>query len=205
MGPALNIADGEPVGLLAIDFAGRRRVRVNGTVIAVAADGFDVAVDQAFGNCPRYIEQRRLVHAEPPVDARVVRSNALSADQVALITRSDTFFLGTVHPQRGADASHRGGPPGFVHVDGDRLWWPDYPGNNMFNSLGNLAVDPSAALLFIDFDTGATLHLSGSAVLDWSDAASDDGGTGRRVHFTVESVAAGTSALRGERLFSRRP
>jgi hypothetical protein len=70
MGPALNIADGEPVGLLAIDFAGRRRVRVNGTVIAVAADGFDVAVDQAFGNCPRYIEQRRLVHAEPPVGTR---------------------------------------------------------------------------------------------------------------------------------------
>jgi hypothetical protein len=72
------------------------------------------------------------------------------------------------------------------------LWWPDYPGNNMFNSLGNLAVDPAAALAFIDFTTGDTLHLSGTAHVDWiAMPPDDDGGTGRRVRFTVEAVAAG--------------
>jgi len=53
-----------------------------------------------------------------------------------MIAASDTFFLGTTHPVRGSDASHRGGPAGFVRVDGDQLWWPDYPGNNLFNSFG---------------------------------------------------------------------
>ena len=90
----------------------------------------------------------------PPIE----RAAALSPKHAQLIANADTFFLGTIHPSRGADASHRGGPPGFVRVDGNRLWWPDYPGNNMFNSFGNLAVDPSAALLFIDFDTGTALQ-----------------------------------------------
>jgi hypothetical protein len=62
----------------------------------------------------------------------------------------------------------------------------------MFNSFGNLAVDPSAALLFIGFDTGATLHVSGTAALDWTapNVRGDDGGVGRRVSFSVESVVS---------------
>lgn len=63
----------------------------------------------------------------------------------------------------GADASHRGGAPGFVRVDESGFWWPDYPGNNLFNSLGNLAVNPEAALLFFHFTAGRILHLSGTA------------------------------------------
>ena len=58
---------------------------------------------------------------------------------------TETFFLGTTHPDRGVDTSHRGGPAGFVRVEDGALWWPDYPGNNMFNSFGNLAVDDTAA------------------------------------------------------------
>jgi hypothetical protein len=63
----------------------------------------------------------------------------------------------------------------------------------MFNSFGNLAVDQTAALLFVDFDTGATLHISGTATVGWITPGShgDDGGTGRRVTFTVQSVASG--------------
>ena len=73
-----------------------------------------------------------------------------------------------------------------------RLWWPDYPGNNMFNSFGNLAVDDEAALLFIDFLTGATLHISGSAQVQWTQpgVAGDDGGVGRHVAFSIDSVVA---------------
>ena len=73
-----------------------------------------------------------------------------------------------------------------------RLWWPDYPGNNMFNSFGNLAVDDEAALLFVDFRSGTTLHLSGSAEVQWTPpgVAGDDGGVGRRVAFSVDCVVA---------------
>jgi hypothetical protein len=73
------------------------------------------------------------------------------------------------------------------------LWWPDYPGNNMFNSFGNLESDKTAALLFVDFESGVTLHLSGTAAVKWTDAgiAGDDGGTGRRVQFAIESIASG--------------
>jgi hypothetical protein len=85
-----------------------------------------------------------------------------------------------------------------VRVDGSQLWWPDYPGNNMFNSLGNLAVDDSAALLFVDFVTGRALQLSGTAVVEWTDpgTAGDDGGTGRRVRVRPEAVVASDPGLR---------
>jgi uncharacterized protein len=188
--PLCRLAAGQPAGMLAIEFATRRRVRVNGILTDVGDDGLLLSVDQAYGNCPKYIHPRHLEHAAG-VEQPVERSSTLSAEHWELITNADTFFLGTIHPTRGADASHRGGPPGFVHIDGDTLWWPDYPGNNMFNSFGNLAVDPSAALLFIDFDTGSTLHVSGKAAVEWVTPSDIDGGTGRRVRLTIESVVWG--------------
>lgn len=193
--PLFDLAAGQPIGLVAIEFATRRRVRVNGTLTHVTAGELEIAVDQAFGNCPKYIQQRHLEHADRarPAPGRALRRDALAPGHVALITHADTFFLGTVHPTRGADASHRGGAVGFVRVDGNDVWWPDYPGNNMFNSFGNLAVDKTAALLFLDFDTGSTLHLSGTASVEWTALGirGDDGGTGRRVRFTTEQIATG--------------
>jgi predicted pyridoxine 5'-phosphate oxidase superfamily flavin-nucleotide-binding protein len=163
--PLQRLLAGQPAGMLAVEFARRRRVRINGTLTAVDGDGMRVRVDQAYGNCPKYIQQRILESAEPdPVPTAVRRGHVLAAADADLVRCADTFLIGTAHPDRGADASHRGGPPGFVRVRDERtLWWPDYPGNNMFNSLGNLAVDPAAALAFIDFTTGDTLHLSGTA------------------------------------------
>lgn len=191
--PLHGLPPGQAVGMLAIEFATRRRVRVNGTLTHSEADGLALFVDQAFGNCPKYIQQRHLEHTEHRAADHVGRCDRLAPEHVALIDRADTFFLGTVHPTRGADASHRGGPPGFVRVEGGQLWWPDYPGNNMFNSFGNLESDKTAALLFVDYDSGVTLHLSGTATVEWTDPgiAGDDGGTGRRVRFAVESVASG--------------
>jgi predicted pyridoxine 5'-phosphate oxidase superfamily flavin-nucleotide-binding protein len=188
--PLHRLPANQPAGMLAIEFATRRRVRVNGILTDVGDDGLLLSVDQAYGNCPKYIHPRHLEHAAS-VEQPVERSSTLGSEHQDLITNADTFFLGTIHPTRGADASHRGGPTGFVHVDGDTLWWPDYPGNNMFNSFGNLAVDPTAALLFIDFDTGATLHISGKAAVEWVMPSDIDGGTGRRVRLTVESVVWG--------------
>jgi hypothetical protein len=74
-----------------------------------------------------------------------------------------------------------------VHADTTIVEWPDYPGNNMFNSFGNLEIDPTAALLFMDFDSGRTLALSGRAVVDWQKSAERED-TGRWVRFTAESV-----------------
>lgn len=189
--PLAVLTANQPVGMLAIEFATRRRVRVNGILTDVGDDALLISVDQAYGNCPKYIHPRCLENVHSPGQS-VEQSATLSADHEELITNADTFFLGTIHPTRGADASHRGGPPGFVHVRGDRLWWPDYPGNNMFNSSGNLTVDPSAALLFIDFDTGATLYVSGKATVEWVTPSDIDGGTGRRVSLAVESVVWGS-------------
>lgn len=125
----------------------------------------------------------------------------LSPADRALITGADTFFLGTAHPARGADASHCGGPTGFVCHDGLDLWWPDPPGNNMFNSLGDLEADLGAVLLFIDRTDGAVLVLSGTASVEWLDPRGPEAAeTGRRVRFRTQAVARrGDPALRAPR------
>ena len=191
--PLSALAVGQQVGLLAVEFAIRRRMRVNGQLSEVGPDRLTIEVEQAFGNCPSYIQQR-LVEVTESAGASVmaVERDGLDAGQRAMIRAADTFFLGTAHPTHGADASHKGGTPGFVRVDGTRLWWPDYAGNNLFNSMGNIAVNPEAALLFVDFATGRSLQLSGRAELEWvvPGSAGDDGDTGRRVWFSPERVVA---------------
>jgi hypothetical protein len=126
-----------------------------------------------FGNCPKYI-QRRFPREwlAPQGDGVAVVGSALDASQRALVETADTLFVASRHPTRGTDASHRGGRPGFVTVteDGASLTFPDYPGNNMFQALGNLAVDPAIGLLFVDFKSGRTLQLSGDAEIVWDES-----------------------------------
>ncbi|TQM78594.1 hypothetical protein FHX81_0864 [Saccharothrix saharensis] len=192
--PLRGLPADQPVGLIAVEFALRRRLRLNGTLVDAGVDGLRVDVEQAFGNCPQYI-QGRLLHATSanPGAAPVRRGEQPTPDDVDLIRRADTVLVGTTHPTRGNDASHRGGAPGFVRVEGGGLWWPDYSGNNMFTTLGNIHADPETALLFLDFTTGRTLHLSGRAEVEWTGpgALGDDDRTGRRVHFTPRHVVAG--------------
>lgn len=192
--PLHEIRIGQQVGLIAIDFATRRRLRINGELVGADHQSMTVRVDQSYGNCPKYIHRRAIdvANLAAPASKRPAHTALLGPSDRAMIATSDTFFLGTSHPTRGSDASHRGGPPGFVRIDSpDRLWWPDFPGNNMFNSYGNLAVDNKAALLFLDFDTGATLQVSGTAHVRWTTpgAAGDDGAVGRNVAFSVDAVA----------------
>jgi predicted pyridoxine 5'-phosphate oxidase superfamily flavin-nucleotide-binding protein len=95
-------------------------------------------------------------------------TTTLDAAPAALVAAADTFFIASFHPERGADASHRGGRPGFVRVRGQRtLEFDDYPGNNMFNTLGNLSGHPWAGLLFVDFERGDLVQMTGRArILD---------------------------------------
>lgn len=165
-----------PVGLLAIEPATRRRMRVNGTAkltgsgpstacraSLTAPHGLRVRTEQVYSNCPKYIVPRRLVAVDDAPAGAPIEGALTDADR-ALIATVDTFFVATA-ADGGADASHRGGEPGFVTVDGDRLSWPDYVGNSMFMTLGNLLVNPRIGLLFIDFESGDTLQLAGTAEL----------------------------------------
>jgi hypothetical protein len=192
--PLYSLPAGQRVGLVVIDFAARRRLRINGVLTSADQRHLVVQVEQAFGNCPQYIQQRVLepTNRDRADAAEPRRGTALLPQDVELIRGADTFFLGTSHPERGSDASHRGGAPGFVRIDGGRLWWPDYAGNNMFNSFGNLAVSPASALLFTDFTAGHVLHLSGTTEIDWVPPGrpGDDGGTGRRACFTLQQLVA---------------
>ncbi|HET8616983.1 MAG TPA: pyridoxamine 5'-phosphate oxidase family protein [Actinomycetales bacterium] len=181
------LTEGGDVGVIIMD--SRRRMRVNG-VLSPAEDGFVVRSDQVFSNCGRYISERLAT----PVPAR--RTGAarqgveLLEEQQELIERADTFFVGTRHPDGAADASHRGGNPGFVRVTGPRsLHWPDYDGNAMFMTLGNLQLDPRVGLLFVDWAEGSLLHVTGQAEVDWEPAAASRmPGALRVVRMTVDAV-----------------
>ncbi|WP_026872048.1 pyridoxamine 5'-phosphate oxidase family protein [Inquilinus limosus] len=179
-----NLAEGSPVALLGIQLETRRRNRMNGTITERAEGRFAVTVGQSFGNCPQYIQARtpsfvaepeslgapRPVHAEGPV---------LSPRAAALVATADTFFIATRSaeagegggPSEGVDVSHRGGRPGFVRVteEGGRtvLTAPDFVGNFYFNTFGNIEADPRAGLVFVDFDTGGVLLLTGTAEVVW--------------------------------------
>jgi predicted pyridoxine 5'-phosphate oxidase superfamily flavin-nucleotide-binding protein len=121
------------------------------------------------------------------VRPRALERERMTAADRRLVATADTFFIATAGPD-GADASHRGGSPGFVTVHDDvHLRFPDYPGNTMYMTLGNLEANPHAGLLFVDWDTGDALQLSGRAVVDWSQE--------RAVDFTVERVIATTGAV----------
>ncbi|MFT3913181.1 MAG: pyridoxamine 5'-phosphate oxidase family protein [Anaeromyxobacteraceae bacterium] len=162
-----ELGPGAGVALLGIDLATRRRNRVNGAVTAVDPAGFDVAVAQAFGNCPKYIHPREVEPA--PRTAGPARAlDRLGVEERARISSSDTFFVATSAGDAAVDVSHRAGPAGFVRIEGDVLTVPDYPGNRYFNTLGNLLVRPRAALLFLDFDGGGLLEVSGRAEVVWS-------------------------------------
>lgn len=161
---AAGLLAGEAIGLLGIELHTRRRNRLNG-VLQASTDGLlQVQVQQSFGNCPQYIQLRDYVRVVPTAGLRQ-DSNTLDAAALAMIEGADTFFVASyftdANGQRAVDVSHRGGRPGFVRVEGNRLTIPDYAGNLHFNTLGNLLENPQAGLLFVDFRSGDVLQLSG--------------------------------------------
>ncbi|GAB2482368.1 pyridoxamine 5'-phosphate oxidase family protein [Comamonas humi] len=181
--PALaHLAVGDPVGLLGLEPHTRRRNRMNGHVAAFDAQGLAIDVVQSFGNCPKYIQAREpLVQPHPPEVPQPL-GPALNAAALALLAGSDTLFIASASAPRpgqarsdGVDVSHRGGEPGLVRVEhgaqGVVLAMPDYPGNQFFNTLGNLALHPRAGLLCVDYAGGGLLHLAAEAEILWDAAA----------------------------------
>lgn len=162
------------VGLLGIELHTRRRNRLNGHTTGEHQPGAGllVTVDQSFGNCPQYIQKRNFHFAHPLSQAftgAVESFSTLDAEARATIAAADTFFVASQFPgdaelpEPSVDVSHRGGKPGFVRVQGNTLHIPDFAGNMHFNTLGNLILNPRAGLVFIDFQSGDMLQLSGTA------------------------------------------
>ncbi|HLZ57300.1 MAG TPA: pyridoxamine 5'-phosphate oxidase family protein [Ktedonosporobacter sp.] len=217
-----NLHVGGAIGMIAIDFETRRRMRVNGHVKSERRN-IVVHTDQVYANCPKYIQARvlqtegtdersssiphlrqcttqaeNLVHASS--SAQAIRQEELTPEQGAWIERADTFFIASCHRDGGCDASHRGGPPGFVRIESaTRLVFPDYSGNRMFQTLGNISVEPHAGLLFLDFESGDTLQLSGKAQVIWErERVAAFAGAERLIEFVIDRVVEikGASSLR---------
>ncbi|WP_326820002.1 pyridoxamine 5'-phosphate oxidase family protein [Streptosporangium sp. NBC_01756] len=193
--PLAGLSGGE-IGMLAIEPSTRRRMRINGTVRREGGR-LIVHTEQTYANCPKYI-QTRDVSAElagPP--ALVSTAGSFTAEHRAWIEGADTFFVATRAPGLGADLSHRGGNPGYVRMTGERrLVWPDYVGNSMYMTLGNLELDESCGLLFLGWESGDTLQLTGRARVAWDPG--DVPGAQRLVEFEVDRAVhiRGASPLR---------
>lgn len=168
------LAPDAPLGVLGIDLATGGRIRLNGRVRTLGAGRFALAIDQSFGNCPKYIRPRQPAeHTRRTPPGGFTLGEGLDAEARRLVARADTFFVASQgRPEvgdaalHGVDASHRGGPPGFARIAHDgTLTIPDYRGNRYFNTLGNLLVNPRAGLIFPDFENGDLLLFSGPTEL----------------------------------------
>lgn len=186
------------VGTLAIEPVTRRRMRLNGRAEPTPS-GLRIDVDQVYSNCPKYIQRRAPLPQPAPgpisEPVRQVGTTTLDPAQQRLVAAADTFFVATRSADGDADASHRGGTPGFIQVLGPRrLRWPDYQGNAMLMTLGNLHQDPAAGLLLLDWDTGTALQLTGTATVDW-DGGAEFPGADRIVDFQVAAVVQTSTAV----------
>lgn len=191
-----NLRLTEELGLLVIDLATRKRLRLNGKAKLQGENKIYLHTQQVYFNCPQYIQKREINATLNRGKSSVDIGETLTLQQQQFIQQADTFFIASYHPQGGADASHRGGHPGFVRVlKKNELVFPDYAGNNMFNTLGNLVENPQAGLLFINFATGDTLQLTGKAAIALnSKKALQFAGANRLIEFQIEKVKSLTSA-----------
>ncbi len=194
---------GQSIAVLGLDLSNRRRNRMHGRIAALSEHFITITVVQSYGNCPKYISLRAISERGlmPSTDHRGLQTK-LTHDDMGLIKNADTFFIasyvqdGSNSPYEGADISHRGGNKGFVSVDSPtQLTIADYRGNYLFNTFGNLLLNPQAALLFIDFETGDQLHVHGHAKLieDPTLVASVEGAQ-RLLQIEIDSVTRQDSA-----------
>ena len=116
-------------------------------------------------------DTRRLADRLESVTVRT----AFTDEDRAFIERSPMFFIATADADGHPDCSYKGGMPGFVRVVDDRtLALPDYDGNGMYRTWGNVLVNPHVGLLFIDFERTKRLRLNGTATVRADDPLRGD-------------------------------
>lgn len=174
----LNV--GGRIGLLGIEFASKRRNRLNAIITEINQKNIKIKVLQSYGNCPKYIQPKTLVtnpHYDPQFNHSILQLTQSIRD---LISNADTFFIASCFDDkqafnnRGADISHRGGAAGFISInEKGQLLVPDYVGNGFFNTLGNLSENPIASLLFCDWQQGHAFQIKVSTEILWSERVLD--------------------------------
>ncbi|MGR9175026.1 flavin-nucleotide-binding protein [Rhizobium leguminosarum] len=199
-----GMEDGDAIAMLGIQLETRRRNRLNGVIRRTDAKGFDVRVGQSFGNCPQYIQPRSAAFVrdpDMPTATQPLHSGQLDDRALGMVEGADTFFVASyvdrANGERQVDVSHRGGNAGFVRVGADGvLTIPDFAGNRFFNTLGNILVNSKAGLVFVDFETGDMLQITGNAevLLDSPDIATFQGAE-RLWRFTPEKIVLRPDAL----------
>ncbi len=96
--------------------------------------------------------------------------NVIGEHDKAFIEHMDMFFIATVDEHGNANCSYKGGEPGFVRVIDDRtVAFPNYDGNGMYLSMGNVLKTNQVGLLFIDFENQHRMRLNGEATIDYDD------------------------------------
>ncbi|CAM6097503.1 unnamed protein product [Calypogeia fissa] len=171
---------GKMVGGLGIHLQNRRRIKLYGKMVAGTigklSEGDEdkkgevqlaIKIEQSMGNCPKYLNKKR-ISPELPKPKLVSDSLPLPQAAIDLIAKADMFFISSSHHLLDMDTNHRGGPPGFVRVEsnsaekGTVLIYPEYSGNRLYQTLGNLQTTPRAGLVVPDFDTGDVLYVTGT-------------------------------------------
>ncbi|TLS30017.1 hypothetical protein PpBr36_03332 [Pyricularia pennisetigena] len=176
------VGGGRPMSALAIDLETRDRVKLAGRLVAGvrsagAADQVGdvqlaMAVAESIGNCPKYLNKKRIwMHVPEP--ELVSDALPLPARALEILERADMFFMSTSDGRGNMDTNHRGGPPGLLRVvsNGERhdagvvLAYPEFSGNRLYSSLGNLHVNDKVGVTIPDFETGDVVYLTGTARL----------------------------------------
>jgi len=186
-----NLKIGSRLGLLGIEFDTRRRNRLNVEVCKLDADFLQLKVLQSFGNCPKYI-QKRLKVSSLQINSKQINITNLTPEVVNILSKADTAFIasrykddGKADKHSGFDVSHRGGKSGFMVVHDEKIWIPDFSGNNFFNSLGNLMLDPNMGLLIMNFEAQSYLQLTGKGRVETKKDSMPFAGYERAIEFEM--------------------
>ena len=150
-------------GGLAISLGQARRARINGLLVSNGGDNKLVA-RETFTLCRKYMAPSVALEERPHLGPVACEPLALDDPWLsALLARTETSFLASVSPDGGPDVAHRGGPPGFLKLDAAarRLTWPEYVGDGVFKSAGNVRATGIMTLLVPDHDSGDGVELIG--------------------------------------------
>ncbi|KAH6696810.1 hypothetical protein F5X68DRAFT_126266 [Plectosphaerella plurivora] len=193
---------GRVFAALSIDLESRDRVKLAGRFVAGAVtETFEegggevqmaLAVTESLGNCPKYLNKRP-VEPRTPKPGTVETGLPLSLAALEVVEQADMFFLSTTNGNT-MDTNHRGGSRGFMrvlhHEDGTvDLVYPEFSGNRLYQSLGNLQVNPKVGIAIPNFQTSDILYVTGTAaILVGEDAAKFIARTNIAVKITLSNA-----------------
>ncbi|KAK3316091.1 hypothetical protein B0H66DRAFT_277377 [Apodospora peruviana] len=176
-----RLETGKMMSGLSVDLETRDRVKVAGKMVVAscAASNNEVGVmrkmqmamvvEEALGNCPKYMNRKEIRAHLPRPELVSDGELPLPPQALKLLEKADMFFLSTTNGET-MDTNHRGGEAGFVRVlsnDAEEvvLVYPEYSGNQLYQSLGNLQVRPLIGVVVPDYETSDVLYLTGETEL----------------------------------------